>query len=117
ITDEAPPEDLYRAYDLDPVHPLIHLALAREANVAARAQFLLEFGLNDLPSDAPPELKTRAAALQAEPKTVSGLRARSQVLLQLKRLPEASASYQRLSAFPSLTVDELLSTAYNVSKT
>jgi hypothetical protein len=117
ITDDAPPEDLNRAYDLDPTHPLIHLALAREANVAARARFLLEFGLKHFPADASPELKARAAALQGEPKTVSALRARSQVLMQLKRLPEASTSYRRLSAFPDLTVDELLSTAYNVSKT
>jgi hypothetical protein len=47
------------AYDLDPWHPLIHLALAGFEENPIRADFLRRYSLNRLPND--PKLRERAA--------------------------------------------------------
>ena len=47
------------AYDLDPWHPLVHLALARFEKDPASADFLRRFSLDRLPND--PKLRKRAA--------------------------------------------------------
>jgi hypothetical protein len=47
------------AYDLDPWHPLIHLALADFEKHAIRADFLRRYSLDRLPND--PKLRQRAA--------------------------------------------------------
>jgi hypothetical protein len=47
------------AYDLDPWHPLIHLALAGFEEDPVRADFLRQYSLDRLPND--PKLCQRAA--------------------------------------------------------
>jgi hypothetical protein len=47
------------AYDLDPWHPLVHLALARFEKDPIRADFLRRYSLDRLPND--PKLRQRAA--------------------------------------------------------
>jgi hypothetical protein len=47
------------AYDLDPWHPLVHLALAAFEKDPLRADFLLRYSLDRLPND--PKLRQRAA--------------------------------------------------------
>jgi hypothetical protein len=47
------------AYDLDPWHPLIHLALAGFEKDPIRADFLRQYSLDRLPNDA--KLRQRAA--------------------------------------------------------
>ena len=47
------------AYDLDPWHPLIHLALAGFEEDPIRADFLRRYSLDRLPND--PKLRQRAA--------------------------------------------------------
>ena len=47
------------AYDLDPRHPLVHLALAGFEEDPIRADFLREFSLDRVPSD--PNVRQRAA--------------------------------------------------------
>jgi hypothetical protein len=47
------------AYDLDPWHPLIHLALAGFEEDPIRADFLRRYSLGRLPND--PKLRQRAA--------------------------------------------------------
>ena len=48
-----------RAYDLDPWHPLVHLALAGFDEVPIRADFPRQYSLDRLPND--PKLRQRAA--------------------------------------------------------
>ena len=54
-------DEAEHAYDLDPWHPLIHLALARFAKdpLRVRADFLRQYSLDRLPND--PKLRQRAA--------------------------------------------------------
>src|SRR5215831_5552105 len=47
------------AYDLDPWHPLVHLALAGFEKDPVRADFLRQYSLDRLPND--PKLRQRAA--------------------------------------------------------
>ena len=47
------------AYDLDPWHPLIHLALAGFEKDPMRADFLRQYSLDRLPNDS--KLRQRAA--------------------------------------------------------
>jgi hypothetical protein len=47
------------AYDLDPWHPLVHLALAAFEKDPLRADFLRRYSLDRLPKD--PKLRQRAA--------------------------------------------------------
>jgi hypothetical protein len=47
------------AYDLDPWHPLVHLALAGFEEDPIRADFLRRYSLDRLPND--PKLRKRAA--------------------------------------------------------
>ncbi len=49
------------AYDLDPWHPLVHLALAGFETDSAHADFLRRYSLDRLPKD--PDLRRRAAEL------------------------------------------------------
>ena len=52
------------AYDLDPWHPLVHLALAGFAEDRVRADFLQRYSLDRLPDD--PKLRHRAAEFLRE---------------------------------------------------
>ena len=49
----------WRAYDLEPWHPLVHLALAGFEEDPIRADFLRRYSIDRLPND--PKLRRRAA--------------------------------------------------------
>jgi hypothetical protein len=52
-------DEVQHAYDLDPWHPLVHLALASFEEDQLRADFLRRYSLDRLPND--PRLRQRAA--------------------------------------------------------
>ena len=52
-------DEAEHAYDLDPWHPLVHLALAGFEEDPIRADFLRRYSLDRLPND--PKLRLRAA--------------------------------------------------------
>ena len=65
VRPEAIDLEIEHAYDIDPTHPLIHLALARFETNLARAEFLRRYSLNRFPAAPPADLLRRAAELLA----------------------------------------------------
>jgi WD40 repeat protein/class 3 adenylate cyclase len=63
ITPQADLDQIQRAYDLDPMHPLLQLALARFEQDPQRSKFLRQYSLKRLPETA--ENLRRAAELLA----------------------------------------------------
>lgn len=61
IRPEMGEDEAEHAYDLDPWHPLVHLALAGFEKDPIRADFLRRYTLDPLPNDA--KLRQRAAEL------------------------------------------------------
>ncbi len=61
ITPDAIEGDLERAYEINPAHPLIQLALARFEADPVRARFLRDYSLKRLASSSTPELGARSA--------------------------------------------------------
>ena len=59
--------EVARAYELDPLNPLIYLARAKWEVDVARGDFLREYGRRLLPADAAPEFLHRSALLLAAP--------------------------------------------------
>jgi hypothetical protein len=55
-------DEVQHAYDLDPWHPLVHLALAGFEEDPIRADFLRQYSLDRLPND--PKLCQRAAEFE-----------------------------------------------------
>jgi len=95
ITADAVNQQIQRAYDLYPTHPLIHLALARFETNPTRAAFLCDYSLNRLPDDAalwsraaeilqaigdkPRALRAADKALSSDPKNERALKIRREV--------------------------------------
>lgn len=56
-------EEISNAYALDPTHPLVHIAMAKDAH-GKRAAFLRAYGIARLPAD--PAIRARAAEMLTE---------------------------------------------------
>ncbi|MEI6535863.1 MAG: hypothetical protein WCN98_11020, partial [Verrucomicrobiaceae bacterium] len=63
ITPDAIEGDLEHAYEINPAHPLIQLALARFETDPVRARFLRDYSLKRIAVKPSPALETRSAAL------------------------------------------------------
>jgi hypothetical protein len=87
ISTTASKDELEKAYSLDPVHPLVHLALARYESDSTRAAFLRDYDLKRLPDD--PALWVRAAQSLHEQKDDPRTR---QALQKLEKLAPEKAS-------------------------
>jgi WD40 repeat protein/serine/threonine protein kinase len=91
ISATASKGELESAYNLDPVHPLIHLALARDESNSIRAAFLLDYDLTRLPGD--PALWARAVRALQEQHDDARTR---QALQKLEKLaPETAAMLRK----------------------
>jgi WD40 repeat protein len=89
IQPDADAFQLQRAYDFDPTHPLIQIALARYEQDALRSAFLRQYGLQRLPADNPDLLRRAAELLAAQNQTAL---ARDCVLRALNLHPDDSAA-------------------------
>ncbi len=79
------------AYNLDPWHPLIHLALAGFEKDPIRADFLRRYSLSRLPDD--PKLRQRAAEFLEQ--EVDALAGETKTLIAQGKLAEALDAYRQ----------------------